>query len=52
MESYGEICVLCNKCGRFKEPTEAELKKEAEDEAEIERLFDELFAEERRNGND
>lgn len=52
MESYGEICVRCNKCGRFKAPTEEELKKEAEDEAEIERLFDELFAEERRNGND
>ena len=51
-ESYGEICVRCNKCGRIKLPTEAELKKEAEDEAEIERLFDELFADEWRNQND
>ncbi len=43
--SYGEICVQCNKCGRFKEPTEEEKQKESEAEAEIERLFDEAFSE-------
>lgn len=52
MESYGEICVRCNKCGRFKAPTEEELKKTAEAEAEIDRLFDELFAEERRSNDE
>lgn len=44
-ESYGEICVKCNKCGRFREPTEEEKRLSAEAEAEIERLFAEAFAE-------
>ena len=27
-ESYGEICVQCNKCGRFDEPEEGEARNE------------------------
>lgn len=42
--SYGEVCVQCNKCGRFREPTEEEKQRETEAEIEIERLFDEAFS--------